>query len=185
MQSSDGAALPLPGSQVRLDPESRVVTSALVGLASAMALVRYGAEPQGFIAAFLLASLVILSAFDLRFRLLPNRIVLPAAALVLVAQAAFFPGQALEWAAAAVGTAAFFLVPRLVNPDSVGMGDVKLGLLLGAGLGSEVVGAVTIGSFAAVPVALWIVTRKGRGARGTAIPFGPFLALGAAVTLLS
>ena len=85
--------------------------------------------------AFFAAVLVALSVIDVRTRRLPNRIVLPAAALVLAAQIAIAPDRALEWTLGALGAFAFLLAAALLNPAGLGMGDVKLALLLGAALG--------------------------------------------------
>ena len=58
-----------------------------------------------------------------------------AIAAIVLARIAFFPDHALESLAAAVGAATAFLVPNLIGLSLMGMGDVKLALLLGAGLG--------------------------------------------------
>ena len=63
---------------------------------------------------------------------------MPAAAIVLVAQVAFFPATD-EFILAAIAAGVFFLIPNLMNPSLMGMGDVKLVVLLGAGLGWGVV----------------------------------------------
>jgi leader peptidase (prepilin peptidase) / N-methyltransferase len=65
----------------------------------------------------------------------------------------------------------------------MGMGDVKLCLLLGVALGQLVVVALFVGLLAALAPALVVVLRRGRAARGAGIPFGPFLAVGAIVAL--
>ncbi len=186
MRFSDpgAAAVALPGAELRLEPRTRLVASSLAGVLSAAALVRYGLEPRGLIAALLLGALVVLSAYDIQYKVLPNRILLPAVAIVLAAQVAFFPDRSLEWIGAAAGTALFFLIPTFINPRAVGMGDVKLGLLLGAGLGRDVIGALVMGSLAAFVVALWLLARHRGAARGTVIPLGPFLSFGAAAALL-
>ena len=109
----------------------------------------------------------------------------PSAAIVLLAQIAFFPDQALEWTVAALGTSAALLILALIRPGGIGMGDVKLGLLLGAGLGVQVVGAVTLGFIAIWPVALWLLLRHGSAGFKRALPFGPALAFGATVVTLA
>ena len=124
-----------------------------------------------------------LAAIDLEHRIIPNRIVIPATAAILVAQIAVSPDRALEWAAAALGAAAFLLLPLLVYPSGMGMGDVKLALLLGAGLGWSVVPAFVVGLLAAFVAALVVLARGGLSARKTALPFAPFLACGALVAL--
>jgi leader peptidase (prepilin peptidase)/N-methyltransferase len=169
-------------SILALKPAS-VVTAAL-GL-SGLAIGRFGFGPRGLVAVFVLCTLVALSAIDLEHRVLPNRIVLPATAIVLAAQVAFFPGRSPEWILAAVGAAFVLFLPLLFYPGGMGMGDVKLALLLGAALGRDVIGALALGAVAAVPVAVWLLVRGGREARKTAFPFGPFLALGAAVVILA
>jgi leader peptidase (prepilin peptidase) / N-methyltransferase len=158
---------------------------AAAGVAFALAFARFGVKPQGFIAAVLLSTLAILAAVDLERRIIPNAVVLPAAAAVLTAQAVFFPARAGEWGLAAFGAALFLLVPAVVQPGAMGMGDVKLGFLLGAALGRDVIVAFALGSLAALPVALYVFARGGRSARKATLPYGPFLALGAAVVLLA
>jgi leader peptidase (prepilin peptidase)/N-methyltransferase len=136
------------------------------------------------IAAFFAVVLVLLAAIDIERRIIPNRIVLPAIAIVLLAQIAFYPEHAVEWILAAVGAGLFFLIPILFYPSGMGLGDVKLAVLLGAALGIEVMGALLIGLLAAAALGIVILIRQGRAGRKTAIPFGPFLAFGALVVLL-
>ena len=168
-------------------PSRRVPAAALAGGATlaAVALVRLGAGPQGLLAAGLLAVLSALAAVDLRARVLPNRIVGPALAATLAWQLAFFPERWAEWLLAGLGAGAFLLLPSLLRPGAVGMGDVKLGVLLGIALGADVASALTIGLVSAMPVALFLLHRGGAAAKGTTMPYGPFLAFGAAVVLLA
>jgi prepilin signal peptidase PulO-like enzyme (type II secretory pathway) len=136
------------------------------------------------IAAFMAAVLVVLAAVDLERRIIPNRIVLPATAIVLIARIAFFPGRSGEFLIAALAAGAAFLIPNLISRSLIGMGDVKLALLLGAGLGLRVVGALLIAYLSIFPLALATVARGGFAARKRTLPFGPFLALGALVMLI-
>jgi len=144
-----------------------------------------GATTRGALAAGVVATLVLLAAIDLRWRVIPNRIVLPATGIVLVWQFAFASEASLEWIAAAIGAATFLALPSVVRPGAVGMGDVKLAALLGAALGSGVIGALLVGFLATVPVALVMLARSGRAARHATIPLGPFLAAGATLMLLA
>ena len=156
-----------------------------VGLGAAalagVTLAVYPAGADGAISAFLAAVLVVLAATDLERRIIPNRVVLPAAAIVLLSRIGFFPSRTPEFALAAFGAAVAFLVPNLLNPSWMGIGDVKLALLVGAGLGWGVVGAVAIAFLVTFPFALGTIIR---GARKATLPFGPFLAFGAVVILL-
>ena len=76
--------------------------------------------------------------------------------------------------------------PRSPTRAGLGMGDVKLALLLGAMLGRNVAVALMVGLLAAlVPAAVLAVTKGVAAARKTAIPFAPFLAFGGLVALFA
>jgi leader peptidase (prepilin peptidase)/N-methyltransferase len=150
----------------------------------ALVVARFGAGGRAVVGGFVVLVLVALSAVDIAERRLPNRIVLPSAMAVLVAQTALFPDRVLEWILAAVGAALVLLIPLLVYPAGLGMGDVKLGLLLGAALGSAVLAALVVGFLAAAVYALVLLARHGLGARRRTIPLGPFLAFGGIAALL-
>lgn len=136
------------------------------------------------IAAAGLAVLVALAAIDVRRRRIPNAIVLPAAAAVLAAQCAATPDRAREWIVASLGTFAFLLGAHVVYPAGLGMGDVKLGLLLGALLGARTPSALLVGLIAMGAAGLVIVALHGLSRRKTALPLAPFLLLGSLVALL-
>lgn len=156
-------------------------------LAAAIAALTFAASPTGAsaaIAAFVAAVLVVIAAVDLHSMTIPNRVVLPATALVLLADAVFTPARAPECLLAALLAGVVLLLPNLINSSWMGMGDVKLGLLLGAALGWGVLGALEIAFTAVVPFALAIVLRQGRTGRSAALPFGPFMAFGALVVLI-
>jgi leader peptidase (prepilin peptidase) / N-methyltransferase len=144
---------------------------------------RFGFTAHGCVGAILAVALVFLTAIDLDRRLLPDAIVLPTLAIVLILQIAFYPHQALEWVLAALAAALFFFVPFLIYPAGMGMGDVKLAALLGAALGKSVAAAIAVGLLAGGAFALLVIAREGLGARKKAIPFGPFLAFGGLVVL--
>lgn len=129
-------------------------------------------------AAVYCAALAAIAVVDVRERRVPNRIVLPAAAVVLALVTAADPSP--EWAAAGFAAAAFLLVPALVRPEGLGMGDVKLALLLGVMLGRWVAAALVLGLAAAALYGLVLLARRGRGAT---MPLAPFLALGGIAAL--
>ena len=151
----------------------------------AAVLARYGLDAAGVIAAFTCIVLVALSLIDLGSHRLPNRIVLPAAALVLTARLATAPHHWTAWVGAALGAFAGFLMLALIYPAGLGMGDVKLMLLLGATLGGAVLPALLIGTLAGSIAALILLVRHGTAARRRAIAFGPFLSFGAVVVILT
>jgi leader peptidase (prepilin peptidase)/N-methyltransferase len=144
---------------------------------------RFGLSGRTAVAAFFCLVLVAISAIDLEHHIIPNRIVLPAAVAVLVAQTALAPSP--EWALGAVGASGFLLVAALAYPAGMGMGDVKLALLMGAALGRTVPVALMIGMVAAMVPGIVLLARHGSKARKMGVPFGPFLALGSVVALFA
>jgi leader peptidase (prepilin peptidase)/N-methyltransferase len=162
-----------------LYPAVELVTAGLV----AGCFVAFGLSGKAVVAAFACAVLVAISAIDLRHRIVPNRIVLPAAVLVLAAQTALEPSP--EWALGALGAAGFLFVAALAYPAGMGMGDVKLALLLGALLGRVVAVGLMLGMLAALIPSVVLLARHGSAARKMGIPFAPFLAFGAIVALFA
>jgi leader peptidase (prepilin peptidase)/N-methyltransferase len=160
------------------------LTGVSVASGATLVLVSSGFSPRAMLMAFVVAMLILVSVIDVERRILPNALVLPSAALVLAAHMAIDPGRAGEWVLAALLAAGALLVLSLINPAGMGLGDVKLALLLGAALGSKVGAALVVASLLVWPVALILLVKHGRGARRAAIPFGPFLALGAIAVIL-
>lgn len=165
---------------VRISPTYPLV-EAVTALLIVACVAVWGVSAYAALAAGFCSVLVVLSVIDVNHRIVPNRIVVPAAGVVLVAHTAIDPSLAwLAWALAAAG--GLFLVV-LAYPKGLGMGDVKLALLLGAMLGASVTVALMLGLFAAVVPAAVLVSRHGSSARKMGVPLVPFLALGAIVTL--
>lgn len=129
-----------------------------------------------------LAVLVSLFFIDLDYLIIPDRIVLPAAAIGLAAAIALQPSEWWQYVVAGLGAAGFLFLIALIWAGGMGFGDVKMALLMGFVLGSRVI----VGLFAAfllggvVGVAL---VATGMRSRKDHIPFGPFLALGSTVAL--
>ena len=90
-----------------------------------------------------------------------------------------------EWVIGAAGAGAFLLVAAIVYPAGMGMGDVKLALLMGAALGCVVPVALMVGMVVAVVPSIVLFARHGARARKMGIPLGPFLALGTVVGLFA
>ncbi len=158
-----------------------------VELATAVLLVAcvaaFGPTLHAAAAAVFCAALVVITATDLTHRIVPNRVVLPAAAIVLLLMTAWEPS--LEWAAAGLAASALLFLVALAYPGGMGMGDVKLALLMGVALGRAVAVALPLGMLFAIVPAIVLFARHGSGARKMAIPFAPFLALGSVVALFA
>jgi leader peptidase (prepilin peptidase) / N-methyltransferase len=160
-----------------------VLVELLTALLVAGCFLAFGLSGEAFVAAFFVAVLVALSAIDAEHRILPDKIVLPATVVILAAQVALMPDRTPEWVLGAFGASLFLFVALLAYPKGMGMGDVKLCLLLGAMLGKTVVVALMVGMMAALVPAVFLLARHGAAARKMGIPFGPFLAFGAVVAL--
>jgi leader peptidase (prepilin peptidase)/N-methyltransferase len=166
----------------RIGIVSPAVELATAGLLAGC-VVAFGLSLQAAAAAVFCAALVVVTATDLTHRIVPNRVVVPAAAVVLALMTASDPSP--EWAIAAAGASAFLLVAALAYPGGMGMGDVKLALLMGAALGRAVPVALMLGMIAALAPSVVLFARHGAKARKMAIPFAPFLALGSVVALFA
>ena len=162
-------------------PARYPLVEAVSGLLVAACVWKFGLHPEALVAAFFCLALVAVSATDLEHRIIPNRIVLPAAAAVLVAQTAVHPSP--EWAIGSFGACAFLLAAALAYPAGMGMGDVKLALLLGAMLGRTVTVALFVGMLAALVPGIVLLARHGAKGRKMGVPLAPFLALGSVVAL--
>ncbi len=135
---------------------------------------------------------VVLALIDLDVRRLPNAIVLPSYVVTLVLFTIACLVGADWWAllrAALAGVAlfTFYAILRVIRPDGMGGGDVKLAGLIGIQLGWLGWGSVIVGAFAAFVlggvfgIALMLARRAGRR---TAIPFGPWMLAGAWVGII-
>jgi leader peptidase (prepilin peptidase) / N-methyltransferase len=165
---------------VRISPLYPAVELATALLVAGCVL-DFGLSGRMVVASFFCAVLVAVTATDLTHRIIPNRIVVPAAAVILVAQTALEPSP--QWTLGALGASAFLFAAVLAYPAGMGMGDVKLALVMGAALGKTVPVALMIGMLAALVPAVILLARHGQAARKMGIPFGPFLALGSVVAL--
>lgn len=169
-------------SAVRRPIPTGLVAIVAIGLAAA-ALAKFDLSGQAFVAAFFCAVLTVLAAIDVETGLIPNRIVLPSAAIVLAGNVIAEPDRAEEWLIAAVAAGLVGFAVALATRGGVGFGDAKLCILLGAGLGYAVLGGLVVGTLAGGLAAILLLLRHGMGARGMSLPYGPFLALGGAVAL--
>jgi leader peptidase (prepilin peptidase)/N-methyltransferase len=160
-----------------LYPGVELATALLV----AACVLDFGLSGQMVVAAFFCAVLVAVTATDLTHRIIPNRIVIPAAVVILIAQTALEPSP--QWTLGALGASGFLFVAVLAYPAGMGMGDVKLALVMGAALGKTVPVALMLGMLTALVPAVILLARHGSAARKMGIPFGPFLALGSVVAL--
>ena len=156
----------------------RVLVAAAMFAAVVASFAYFGLHGHALVGAVFCPALVLLAAIDLKHRLLPNTIVLPATLVVGLLVAASAPGDFLAHLLAGLALGGFFFAFAAFFPGSLGMGDAKLGFLLGIALGAETLGATLIAFAGLLVAALYVLASRGVSARKDAIPFGPFLALG-------
>lgn len=134
-----------------------------------------------------------LALVDLDHRRLPNRILYPgtAAGAILLAVGSIADGDAPALGRAALGASAYFgflLLIALAARGGFGFGDVKLGFLLGLFLAHRSWGSLAVGAFGGFliggVVSLGLLA-AGRAGRRDAIPFGPWMVLGAYVGIVA
>jgi leader peptidase (prepilin peptidase)/N-methyltransferase len=173
----------LPWQQGSWPSRVRWGVLALLPIAMAVAGARFDLL-QAAAVSLLAAALLICTATDLlRFRV-PNVVTYPAIIAALVASIVMPGGDVADAVLAALAAGGFFFVLAFINPSGLGLGDVKLAVLIGAGLGLQVgmlalfwgilVAALVMGAMWAVR----IVTRK------QGVPYAPFLSLAAIVVML-
>jgi leader peptidase (prepilin peptidase)/N-methyltransferase len=186
---SEPTAQPEPGAEPEkverpplreLLPAGRTaVLVAALSLAAAVAsFAHFGLSGHALAGAVFCPALVLLAAIDLKHNLLPNMIILPASVAVGLIVAASAPGDFVGHLLAAIALGGFFFAFAAFFPGSLGMGDAKLGFLLGLALGSKTLGATLIAFAGLLLGALYVLATRGVSARKDSIPFGPFLALG-------
>lgn len=129
--------------------------------------------------------LVAVTLTDLERRVIPNRILLVSAVIGAAIAAVADPGSLPERAVAAAAAGGLLFLAALAYPRGMGLGDVKLAATMGIFLGRNVAPAILVALLAGSLVGLTMIAREGAAARKTAIPFGPFLALGGVVGLLA
>ena len=134
----------------------------------------------------LLAVLVRVTISDLEERRIKNVVTIPAAiaafVIGLVLNPSGLPGQVV----AGVATGAFLTLFAVLSRGGLGMGDAKLGVVLGLYLSRYVVVAMVVGLVTSAIFSLGVLAVRGiRVGRKTSIPLGPFLALGGVVAVLA
>jgi leader peptidase (prepilin peptidase) / N-methyltransferase len=162
------------------------LTEALTGALFAAVVIARGASRGIWLDLIFVAALVAITQIDLEHRIIPNRIVAPLALAAIVLTVVFQPHLLTEHLIAGAAAGGFLLVAVLAYPAGMGMGDVKLAAVMGLVLGRSVAPAMLIALVTATVVGAVVIARKGVSeGRKTAIPFGPFLALGSVIALFA
>ena len=162
----------------------------IVELTTALLLAAVVVRSEGVSSVLLGSALVLIlvpvTLIDLDHRIIPNRLTAMGALTATAILVALRPEDLVEHVVAGIAAGGFLLAAALARPGGMGMGDVKLagvlGLFLGAAVAPALLAALITGTIAGVA----IMARKGSiEGRKTAIPFGPFLALGGCVGIFA
>ncbi len=160
-----------------------IVATLTAGLFAALTL-RIGFELRLAPALLLTALIVPASAIDLNHRIIPNAINFPGALLVFAVASFAEPDRMAEFAIAGAACFIFLGLAWVISPKGMGLGDVKMALMIGLGTGRFAFVAMFAGFMASTALSVFLLVRLGRKARKASFPFGPFLAFGAVIALL-
>ena len=161
-------------------PAVEVTTGLLFGAAA----YEFGPSLTLLPALVLISALISLAVIDLEHRLLPNVIVGPAALAGLILSILANPAGWWTYPLSAIAVAGFLLGLALIYPSGMGMGDVKMGGMLGAFLGPYAALAVFLGSLIGALTG-GLLMAAGKVQRRSALPFGLFMALGGIIVLFA
>ncbi len=168
-----------------ISPRYPIIEALTAVLAVAVVLTQHSAADI-VLGLVLVGVLVPIALIDLEHRIIPNKITLPAAVAAVAIGAALDLKGVPEQLIAAAAAGGFLLAFLLAYPRGMGMGDVKLAAVLGLFLGRSVAVAILAAVLTGTVAGLLVMARVGveRG-RKTAVPFGPFLAIGGVIGLLA
>ena len=166
-------------------PAGEAATAALFALAAAITGLAWALPLQ----LLFIAVLVLTAQTDLEFHEVPGDVLMAGAIIGLAGMIAVHPARWWVFVAAAGGAACFLIVVRAAykairGVTGMGAGDVSIALLLGAYLGAAVLPAMFLGFLLGAVVGVAVMARKG-GTMKTALPFGPFLAVGGVAMLFA
>jgi leader peptidase (prepilin peptidase)/N-methyltransferase len=134
--------------------------------------------------ALLFSTLLVVTFIDLEHKIIPDSITLPGMGLGLLAASTVLPPGFIDSLIGLLLGGGFFYLIAVVSRGGMGGGDIKLIAMIGAFLGwQNVLMTIFVGALAGSVVGIFLMIFRGKG-RKYAVPFGPFLALGAVVSLL-
>jgi leader peptidase (prepilin peptidase)/N-methyltransferase len=164
-----------------ISPRYPIIEALTGALAVGVVLTKHSASAIA-LGLVLVVVLVPVALIDLEHRIIPNKITLPAAVAAVAIGAALDLKGVPEQLIAGSGAGGFLLAFLLMYPRGMGMGDVKLAVVLGLFLGRSVGVAILAGVLTATLVGAVVIARVGvEAGRKTAVPFGPFLAFGGVI----
>jgi leader peptidase (prepilin peptidase) / N-methyltransferase len=169
----------------RNEPLRVVVTTAMIGLWVADLVVHH-THAQKVLGFVLIAVLARVTVTDLEQRRIRNGLMFVASVVAVLIGLVVHPGGLPAQLLWGIGTGTFMFVMAVIARGGLGMGDVKLGAVLGLFLSRYVVYALAIGLLASALFGTAVLARRGLAVgRKTKIPLGPFLAFGGVIAVLA
>jgi leader peptidase (prepilin peptidase)/N-methyltransferase len=165
------------------------IVETVTGILFGAAMYWYGPTPLGVVRTAFGCAMIVLFVIDLQHRILPNAITVPGAVIGLVISVFLPPGWVSSLIGVLVGGGLLFAVAeayyRVRGVDGLGMGDVKMLAMIGAFLGWQLaLVTLMLASFGGAVLGIGLVS-TGRGGMQAALPFGTFLAVGAAIAAVA
>jgi leader peptidase (prepilin peptidase)/N-methyltransferase len=164
------------------------IVEALNGLGYGVIVWYFGLEWQAVVYAALFSALLVAAVIDLEHQIIPDAITLPGIALGLICAGTVLPlaltdailglllGGGILWGLAVAS-------PYLFGKEGMGGGDIKLLAMIGAFLGwKSTVLTIMIGALAGAVVGIALILLNIMR-RDQYLPFGPFLVLGALISM--
>ncbi|MFA5014447.1 MAG: prepilin peptidase [Actinomycetota bacterium] len=163
-------------------PVNNLLIEIITGVLFLANYIFFGLTVRTLAGIILCSVLIAISFIDIDFRIIPNAIVLPFTLVGLAIN--IIPDLPRWWVplAYSLGAFLFMLIVHLIYPKGMGMGDVKLSLMIGAFLIKDVIAALLLGFLAGTIYGVFLIIVK-KGKLKQAIPFGPFISLGSIVSL--
>lgn len=175
----------------------RLLAELFLAASWTLLLARYGLSWRVILAMAALIPLAMILVTDMETRMIPNAISLPALGAMLVVSVAAGPALPFatapgQWWRGLVGAFCGFLVMRILvtlgvvvfGEGALGEGDITLAAYIGAVIGYPMIFEALVLAFLIGGVGAFLVLITQRGGLRTAIPYGPFLILGCATTLI-
>jgi leader peptidase (prepilin peptidase) / N-methyltransferase len=169
---------------VAISPRYPAVEALTAAVFATIVLVR-GVRPELALELPFAAMLIAVASIDLEHKIVPNKVLLPAAIWAVAGAALFRTGNLPELLLSGGGAFVALLIVALIHPGGMGMGDVKLVGVMGLYLGTSVMPALLIGFLSGTVAGMVLFARYGTAARKLGVPFAPFLALGGLLALLA
>jgi leader peptidase (prepilin peptidase)/N-methyltransferase len=169
-------------------PIQSIIHVLLTGLLYLLTYIIFGFSINTIISIILTSILLVVSFIDWEFMIIPNILVLPFTLVGLALSTLNIAlGNPAKWwlpLAFCAGSFVFMLIIHLIYPKGMGMGDVKLALMLGAFLVKNVIAGLFLGFLIGSIAGIVFIIFKKKTLKAY-IPFGPFISIGGLIAFFA